>query len=74
MVRGAWQATLQGVTKSQTPLSDFTFSGIKPVPLLWKHRALTTGPQEKSLGLYQFRLKTLSNQGRLFPVRRQGST
>ena len=58
----------RGVTKSQTPLSDFTFSGIKPAPLVWKHRALTTGPQEKSLGLYQFHLKTLSNQGKLFPL------
>ena len=25
MVRGAWQATVNGVTQSQTQLSDFTF-------------------------------------------------
>ena len=25
MDRGAWQAAVHGVTKSQTPLSDFTF-------------------------------------------------
>ena len=25
MDRGAWQATVYGVAKSQTPLSDFTF-------------------------------------------------
>ena len=27
MNRGAWWATVQGVTKSQTPLSDFHFQG-----------------------------------------------
>ena len=26
MVRGAWQAAVQGVVKSQTRLSDFTFT------------------------------------------------
>ena len=26
MDRGAWQATVHGVAKSQTPLSDFTFT------------------------------------------------
>ena len=28
MDRGAWQATVHGVTKSWTRLSDFTFSGL----------------------------------------------
>ena len=36
MDRGAWWATVQGVTKSQTQLSDFTFTfmgGWFPFPL-----------------------------------------
>ena len=29
MDRGAWKATVHGVTKSQTPLSDFHFEATK---------------------------------------------
>ena len=32
MDRGAWQATVHGVAKSQTQLSDFTFFESKPSP------------------------------------------
>ena len=38
---GAWQATVQGATKSQTGLSDFTFFH------LWQKGKRTKGPLEK---------------------------
>ena len=30
---GAWEATVHRVTKSQTRLSDFTFTLIRPTPI-----------------------------------------
>ena len=56
---GAWRATVHGVTKSWTWLSDFTIfgqeaceilvqPGIKPTPLALKGEVLTTRPPGKS--------------------------
>ena len=41
MDRGAWRATVQGVTKSQTGLSDFTSTHFLYSPI--SHPYLTTG-------------------------------
>ena len=42
MDRGAWSATIHGVAKSQTPLSDFAFTTLEG-------EVLTAGPPGKSL-------------------------
>ena len=53
MDRDAWQATVHGVAKSQTSLSDFTFlfsSGTTKAYhlqldfVVWPHRLLSLGP------------------------------
>ena len=61
--RGALLATVHGVAKSQTWLSDFTFTmrhigswfpsqWSNQQPLYWKCRVLATGPPGKSLSLF----------------------
>ena len=37
MDRGAWWATVRGVTKSQTRLSDFTFTFTTQLKILQEH-------------------------------------
>ena len=74
---GAWQATVHGVAKSQTRLSDFTsltwhigswFSNqwLNPYPLQWKLGVLTTVPPGGGLIFINFKK---SNHASLFIFR-----
>ena len=55
MDRGAWWATIHGVTKSRTRLSDFcvyvcdAFNELLMGPLHWECGVLATGPPGKSV-------------------------
>ena len=50
---GAWWATVHGVSKSQTRLSNFTYQMVKRLPAMWETRVCFLGqeyPLEKEMG------------------------
>ena len=52
---GAWRATVHGVAKSRTRLSDFTFKLVKNLPAMWETWVRCLGwedPLEKGKATY----------------------
>ena len=43
---GAWRATVHGVAKSRTRLSDFTFKLVKNLPAMWETWVRSLGQED----------------------------
>ena len=55
VVGGAWRATVHGVAKSRTRLSDFTFKLVKNLPAMWETWVRCLGwedPLEKEMTIH----------------------